>query len=93
MLSEVVLHIHTALATQLASSDALRYSTRKRTVANYNEDKAELWGLSEEDDSFARNSYTPQTEEEEGDVIESVHDHQRRAEFGMATVTIATRFI
>ncbi|KAI8140697.1 SNF2 family N-terminal domain-containing protein [Fennellomyces sp. T-0311] len=68
-------------STRLASSDALRYSTRKRTITNYNEDKTDLWGLSDEDDTYARNSYTPQHEEEEGDVIESVHDHQRRAQF------------
>ncbi|KAI9493291.1 SNF2 family N-terminal domain-containing protein [Zychaea mexicana] len=68
--------------SRTASSDALRYSTRKRTVTNYNEDKADLWGLSEEDDAFAANSsYTPQPEEEEGDVIESVHDHRRREQF------------
>ena len=71
------------LATRTASSDALRYSTRKRAVTNYNEDNAELWGLSEdEDDTFGNNSYTPQPEEEEGDVIESIHDHRRREEYG-----------
>ena len=71
------------LAARTASSDALRYSTRKRAVTNYNEDNAELWGLSEnEDDTFGDNSYTPQPEEEEGDVIESIHDHRRREEFG-----------
>ncbi|KAI9246709.1 SNF2 family N-terminal domain-containing protein [Phascolomyces articulosus] len=69
-------------ASRAASSDALRYSTRKRAVTNYNEDNAELWGLSEEDDAYAAsNSYTPQPEEEEGDVIESIHDHRRREEF------------
>ncbi|KAI7847045.1 SNF2 family N-terminal domain-containing protein [Circinella umbellata] len=69
-------------ATRTASSDALRYSTRKRAVTNYNEDNAELWGLSDdEEDTFGDNSYTPQPEEEEGDVIESIHDHRRREEY------------
>ncbi|KAI9320048.1 SNF2 family N-terminal domain-containing protein [Dichotomocladium elegans] len=66
-----------------SSSDALRYSTRQRKVTNYNEDKAELWGLSEDEDyPSGPKSYTPRPEEEEeGDVIESVHDHRRREEF------------
>ncbi|CDS12854.1 hypothetical protein LRAMOSA05038 [Lichtheimia ramosa] len=62
---------------QFSSSDALRYSTRKRTVTNYNEDNAEIWGLEEEED-YSMPAYTPQyEEEEEGDVIESIHDHRR----------------
>lgn len=66
----------------MPTSDSLRYSTRKRNITNYNEDNAELWGLSEDDDDQAT-PYTAQAIEEEGDVIESVHDHRRKEEFGM----------
>lgn len=52
-------------------------------MTNYNEDNAELWGLSDDEEYQAVSaSYTPKQEEEEGDVIESVHDHRRRKEFG-----------
>ncbi|KAF7730273.1 hypothetical protein EC973_002516 [Apophysomyces ossiformis] len=57
-------------------TDSIRYSTRKRNVTNYNEDNAQLWGLSDDDDPESL-SYTPQKEEDTGDVIESVHDHRR----------------
>ncbi|KAG0185249.1 hypothetical protein DFQ28_009648 [Apophysomyces sp. BC1034] len=65
-----------AKAKEDSPTDSLRYSTRKRNVTNYNEDNAELWGLSDDDGPEAT-SYTPQKEEETGDVIESVHDHRR----------------
>ena len=40
-----------------------------------------MWGLDEED--YSMPTYTPQyEEEEEGDVIESIHDHRRREGFG-----------
>ncbi|ORX51192.1 hypothetical protein DM01DRAFT_1337252 [Hesseltinella vesiculosa] len=57
-------------------NDSLRYSTRKRKVTNYNMD--EIWGLSDEENhDHAESNMTQQ--EEEGDVIESVHDHRCRA--------------
>ncbi|OBZ91189.1 Chromodomain helicase hrp3 [Choanephora cucurbitarum] len=56
--------------------DYARHSTRTRKVTNYNEDNAELWGLSEED---VVETYTPAVvEEDEGDVIEQVLDHRRK---------------
>lgn len=66
----------------------MRYSTRKRTVTNYNEDNAEIWGLEEEED-YSMPAYTPQyEEEEEGDVIESIHDHRRCEGFGKHQITL-----
>ncbi|KAI8096334.1 SNF2 family N-terminal domain-containing protein [Halteromyces radiatus] len=76
-----------AQGNSLSPSDSLRYSTRKRNVANYNENSSDLWGLSDDQDDHNNNVYTnggggftsyTQIEEDEGDVIESVHDHRRR---------------
>ncbi|KAI9033553.1 SNF2 family N-terminal domain-containing protein [Phycomyces nitens] len=57
-----------------------RHSMRKRTVTSYNEDKADAWGLSEPE-SVNNMGQPEEEEEEEGDVIESVHDHRRKADF------------
>lgn len=59
--------------------DFYRHSTRTRKVTNYNEDNAQLWGLSEDEELTP---YTPTPTEDEGDVIESVHDHRRQPELG-----------
>ncbi|RCI06913.1 hypothetical protein CU098_013935, partial [Rhizopus stolonifer] len=60
----------------ISPSDFARHSTRARKVTNYNEDNAELWGLSEEE---IVETYTPvPAEEDEGDVIEQVLDHRRK---------------
>ncbi|KAI8375142.1 SNF2 family N-terminal domain-containing protein [Blakeslea trispora] len=64
------------VARAISPSDYARHSTRTRKVTNYNEDNAELWGLSEED---VVETYTPAVvEEDEGDVIEQVLDHRRK---------------
>lgn len=42
-----------------------------------------MWGLDDDEDDFSVPTYTPQLEEEEeGDVIESIHDHRRCEGFG-----------
>ncbi|SAL99898.1 hypothetical protein, partial, partial [Absidia glauca] len=75
----------------VSPSDSLRYSTRKRKVANYNENNSGLWGISDDEDGVDTNgrstsgtpvtggghNYSMQTEDE-GDVIESVHDHRMK---------------
>lgn len=66
----------------ISPSDFARHSTRSRKVTNYNEDNAELWGLSDEDAAMGE-VYTPApAEEDEGEVIEAVLDHRRREGYG-----------
>ncbi|KAF9279964.1 hypothetical protein BGZ68_007574 [Mortierella alpina] len=63
--------------SSLANKDAgqgVRYSSRGGQV-NYNEDDND-WGLSSEDDKLPA-THKPVAPEEEGDVIESVHDFRR----------------
>lgn len=68
----------------ISPSDYARHSTRSRKVTNYNEDNAELWGISDEE---ITESYTPAAvEEEEGEVIEAVLDHRRREGYGKYTL-------
>jgi chromodomain-helicase-DNA-binding protein 1 len=56
------------------TDQGVRYSSRGGQV-NYNEDEND-WGISSEDDKLP--VYTkPVVQEEEGDVIESVHDFRR----------------
>ena len=70
----------------ISPSDYARHSTRTRKVTNYNEDNADLWGLSEED---IVETYTPAVvEEDEGDVIEQVLDHRRKEGDGNSSPNI-----
>jgi hypothetical protein len=64
-------------------------------VANYNENSSGLWGISDDEDGVDANgrstsgtpvtggghNYSMQTEDE-GDVIESVHDHRMKEGYG-----------
>jgi len=52
----------------------VRYSSRGGQV-NYNEDEND-WGLSSEDDKLPVN-LKPVAPEDEGDVVESIHDFRR----------------
>jgi hypothetical protein len=75
----VIHHVYFAkiILGAISPSDFARHSTRSRKVTNYNEDNAELWGLSD-DDTAAGESYTPApAEEDEGEVIEAVLDHRK----------------
>ncbi|RUS15317.1 SNF2 family N-terminal domain-containing protein [Endogone sp. FLAS-F59071] len=57
---------------------SLRFSTRTRSVKNYNEDDNNLWGLGSEDEEMKDNLTPAPADTEEGDVIEAVHDHRRK---------------
>lgn len=66
--------VSSCLIANKDTDQGVRYSSRGGQV-NYNEDEND-WGISSEDDKLP--VYTkPVVQEEEGDVIESIHDFRR----------------
>ena len=57
-----------------------RYSTRERKIKSYNED---LMGSETSDIDMQLETSTPIPEAEDGETIESIHDHRRLERHGM----------
>ncbi|KAI9246306.1 SNF2 family N-terminal domain-containing protein [Helicostylum pulchrum] len=62
-------------AGAISASDYARHSTRSRKTTNYNEDAAEMWGVSDDE---TNDPYTNAPPEEDEEVIESVLDHRKK---------------
>lgn len=69
----------------------MRYSSRGGQV-NYNEDEND-WGISSEDDDKLPVYTKPAVVEDEGDVIESVHDFRRMENTGLSLILCLMRHI